>query len=131
MLTLMTSALLALAAQGAPAAPASSASEQETTIPFAAGGGIRNFEAGPAGSNIIFLQSRTLRWYRVTLSGPCLPDRTLQTLIFKTNGNGAFDRFSQIGSTRYPNRLCAVNSVVRSDPPPGQPGAKTSAKQAK
>ena len=130
MLTLMTSAALVLAAQAAPTA-APTVSAEETTIPFAAGGGIRNFEAGPAGSNIVYLQSRTLRWYRVTLSGPCLPDRTLQTLTFRTDVNGTFDRFSQIGSTRYPNRVCAVNSVVRSDPPPGQPGANKAAKTKK
>jgi len=130
MLTLLTSAALAFAAQIVPTPAATAVSGQETSIPFAAGA-IRNFQAGPVGSNIIYLQSRTLRWYRVTLSGPCLPDRTLQTLIFKTNGNGSFDRFSQIGSTRYPNRLCAVNSVVRSAPPLGQPGAKRTSKTHK
>ena len=127
MLTLLTTAALALAAQAAPATPA----PQETTIAFAANGGIHNFEAGPRGSGVVFLQARNLRWYKVTLSSDCLPNGAFQTLIFKTNVNGTFDRFSRIGSTRYPGRLCGVNSIVRSDPPPGQPGAKKAAKKAR
>ena len=42
---------------------------QETTIAYAGNGGIRNWESGPG--NVVFLQDRTYRWYRVELSGPC------------------------------------------------------------
>ena len=116
----MTSfALIALAlatpTQSAPVAP------KETVIHHAANGGIRNFQPGPPRSSVVYLQDRRLKWYRVTLTGPCLPDRSLQAISFKTDSTGTFDRFSQIASRRYPGRTCGVRSIVDSPAPPGQP----------
>lgn len=122
----MTLMILALALAGAvtPDVPPSPPSPpKETVIRDAGNGGIRNFQQGPAGSSIVFLQDRTQRWYRVTLSGPCVPDRSLQTILFRTDATGTFDRFSQIASRRYPGQVCGVRSIVASPPPPGQPGA--------
>ena len=95
----------------------------ETNIVDAGNGGIRNVEAGPPGSNLVYLQDRRLRWYAVKMSGPCLSDRALDTIGFSTDTTGTFDRFSQITSTRYPGRVCGVTSIVTSAPPPGQPGS--------
>ncbi len=111
----MLSLLLALAAAPRADVP------RETVIRYAANGGIRNVETGPPGSDIVYLQDRTLRWYRVTMTGPCLPDRSLQTIAFRTDALGTFDRFSQIVSLRFPDRACGVRSIVASDAPPAQP----------
>ena len=125
-MTRMIFALLALTA--ASPALAQIPLGTETTIPYAANGGIRNMQAEGSGSNIIYLQDRTQRWYKVVLSGPCLPDRTLDAISFKTDSNGTFDRFSQIRSLKNPERTCGVTSIVGSAPPEGQPGAPKSAR---
>ena len=96
---------------------------QETTIPYASPGGIRNIQPGSPDSSIVFLQDRRLLWYRVTLSGPCFPDRSLNQLGFRTNTDGQLDRLSTIYSLRPPARSCGVRSITASGPPPGQPGA--------
>lgn len=90
---------------------------KQTVIENAGGGGIRNVEQGPAGGNIVYLQDRTLRWYQVTMTGPCFPDRTQDTVIYRTGPDQRLDRFSTIASTRYPTRSCGITSILRSDAP--------------
>jgi hypothetical protein len=97
---------------------------QETTIPFASNGGIRNWEAGPPKSGIIYVQDRRLDWYRVEMSGPCIESRGGPlTVVYTTDNSGAFDRFSRLTFPDYAGRTCGVTSIKTSLPPPGQPGA--------
>lgn len=95
----------------------------ETIITFAGNGGLRDWQAGPANSDILYVRDRALRWYQVQLTGPYIKDRALDTLTYTTDANGTFDRFSQIMMRRYPNQVCGVRSVRTSLPPQGQPGA--------
>lgn len=97
---------------------------KQTVIQNAGDGGIRNVEQGPSGSNIVYLQDRTLRWYQVTLTGPCFPDRTQDTVIYRTGPDRRLDRFSTIASARYPTRSCGVTSILRSDAPRQQPAVR-------
>lgn len=111
---------LAAAGLALPAAAQVHTYGKETSIDFATGG-IREFEQGPEGSNIVYLQDRTLRWYQVTLTGPCFPNQTQDTAIYRASPNGRFDRFSSIASSRFPSRICGVTSILRSDAPPNRP----------
>lgn len=97
---------------------------KQTVIQNAGGGGIRNVEQGPSGSDIVYLQDRTLRWYQVTLTGPCFPNRTQDTVIYRTGPDRRLDRFSTITSARYPTRSCGITSILRSDAPPQQPSVR-------
>jgi hypothetical protein len=94
-----------------------------TTIPFASNGGIRNWEAGPPKSGIIYVQDRRLDWYRVAMSGPCIQSRGGPlTVLYTTDNGGRFDTFSKLTFPDYGNRTCGVKSITTSLPPPGQPG---------
>lgn len=93
----------------------------ETVIRNGASGGIRTTERGAPDGSVLYLQDRMLRWYRVTLSGPCFPDLPNDTLIYRTVSDDRIDRFTTIGSRRYPGRVCGVRSILRSDAPPQQP----------
>ena len=96
----------------------------ETTIPFAGNGGIRNWEAGPPKSGVIYVQDRRLKWYRVQMSGPCIQSKGGPlTVQYTTDNNGTFDTFSKLSFPDYGNRTCGVESIKTSLPPPGQPGA--------
>lgn len=98
---------------------------EETTIPYSAAGAIRQYVVDRDDHSIVDMQDSRMRWYRVKLSGDCLPPDNQATLITQTRGpNNRLDRFSLIGSSRYPGRLCGVDSIVNAVPPPGQPGAK-------
>jgi hypothetical protein len=113
-------AAIAAASVAVPAAAQKPPIGQETVIPFAANGGIRNFTRGES-ADIVYLQSRTNDWYRVTLTGPCLAADTLDTLLYSTDASGTLDRFSQLRSRRFPNQTCGVRTIVRSEPPPNRP----------
>ena len=125
----MTSALTAAFATAAFATSASAAQHQrpigkETTIAFASNGGIRNWEAGPPKSGIIYVQDRRLDWYRVEMSGPCIESKGGPlTVVYTTDNGGAFDTFSRLTFPDYGHRTCGVKSITTSLPPPGQPGA--------
>ncbi|TPG41008.1 hypothetical protein EAH79_07685 [Sphingomonas koreensis] len=121
-------ATLALAAasfaSGAVAADRHRPIGKETTIAFASNGGIRNWEAGPPKSGIIYVQDRRLDWYRVQMSGPCVESKGgPMTVRYTTDNNGAFDTFSKLTFPDYANRSCGVKSIQTSLPPPNQPGA--------
>ena len=79
----------------------------EVSIPFAANGGIRDWEA--EGSKSILLRDRANRWYRATFLGTCPRISYGQTLIFNTDAGGSFDRFSTIQSEYG---VCQIGSVV-------------------
>ncbi|MCM8731869.1 hypothetical protein ACFO8O_12950 [Hephaestia sp. GCM10023244] len=101
----------------------------ETRITFASGGGIRNWQAGPPESGILYMQDRTLKWYKVTLSGPCIETRVgPMTVVYTTDSTGTFDTFSRLTFPDYPGRVCGVKSIRTSLPPAGQPGAPKPAK---
>ena len=95
----------------------------ETTIQYASGGGLRDWQPGPPHSGIVYVRDRRLHWYQVTLTGPCVTDSALDSLHYTTDAIGQFDRFSRITVGRYPERTCGVTSIRASAPPPGQPGA--------
>lgn len=98
---------------------------QETTIAFASNGGIRNWERGPRGSGILFLQDRTQRWYQVQLSGPCLDYTNRPTLIYQTDPTGRLDTFSTISSVDRPQLRCSIKSIKHSLAPPQQKSRKS------
>ena len=79
----------------------------EVSIPFAAHGGIRDWEA--EGDKAILLRDRANRWYRATFLGTCPRIGYGQTLIFNTDAGGSFDRFSTIQSEYG---VCQIGSVV-------------------
>jgi hypothetical protein len=117
---ILKTALLGVALLGqAPGAPQG----KETVITFASGGGLRNWQPGPMGSRIVYVQDRTQRWYRVLLTGDCIrgPHST-QAFRYITDNNGQFDRFSQVSSRDTPGAVCGVTSIQRTTPPKGQPG---------
>lgn len=127
----MSKFLIATAALAIVLAPATASAQRsrvvvgkETTISYAANGGLRNWQAGPRGSNIVHVQDRRMRWYQVTLSGPCIRERSSFPLQFRTRNDGQFDRFSQVWSRDRPGAICGVKSIKTSLPPKGQPGYK-------
>ena len=89
----------------------------DTAIPFAANGGIRDWYA--AGEKAIYLRDRTGRWYLATFNGLCPNLSAAQTIQFKTDASGSFDRFSSI-ITEYGH--CQVGSVVASAAPMAKGG---------
>ena len=119
--------LIALAAIAAPAVAQHHRIGQETVIPFAAGGNLREWQRGGAQSDTLFVRDRTEQWYRVTLTGPCRFDRPLDTLSYTTDPTGTFDRFSRIRVARYPEQLCGVKSIQFSLPPAGHQGRRPKA----
>ncbi|HVI99260.1 MAG TPA: hypothetical protein VM657_09365 [Sphingomonas sp.] len=115
-----------IVAAGACAAPAQSERKigVETKIVNAANGGIRNWQAGPPKSSLLYMQDRTLKWYKVTMSGPCIQTRAGPvTVVYTTDNIGTFDRFSRLTFPDFGNQACGVKSITTSAPPPGQPGA--------
>jgi len=121
-----TSILIGLALSGtATALPAqqSRVIGEETTIPYSVAGAIRQYQVDRADHRIVYMQDARLRWYRVQLSGECLPPDNQATLITRSRGENRIDRWTLIGSSRYPGRLCGIDSIVTALPPAGQPGA--------
>ncbi|HEU4962215.1 MAG TPA: hypothetical protein VFT56_17635 [Sphingomonas sp.] len=90
---------------------------KETTIPFAAHHGLRDWEAGPT-RGLFYVQDYRRDWYRVRLSGPCIGNMASLSVAYTTSPTGAFDRFSQVFSTDFPHMTCSVLSIQTSLPPP-------------
>jgi hypothetical protein len=98
---------------------------EETVIDFAANGGITDWERDRSDRNAVFVRDRRNRWYRVTLSGPCLADfPSNNTMGYRTDPTGRFDRFSTVWSLRFPQQRCAVSSVKTSLAPPSRKSRK-------
>ncbi len=98
----------------------------ETVINFAANGGLRGWDPGEPRSGIVYVRDRRERWYQVTLTGPCVTNRSLDELTYTTDNTGTFDRFSRVKVGQYPNQVCGVTSIRNSLPPKGQAGYKPS-----
>lgn len=110
------SILFALAALAAPAqATAPEIGREVKRIPSAANGGISDWERGEDGSTVYLRASG--RWYRVTLSGPCIDFATSPRLLFRTHSDGSFDRFSTIAVANQPHRTCGVETIHHSANP--------------
>jgi hypothetical protein len=119
--------LAILAALAAASVPASAQISQkigaETTIPLNRAGGIRTYIVDQADPTIVHMQDQRQRWYRVKLSGACLPVDNQAALITRTRFDNRLDRQSFVGSNRYPGRVCGIDSIVNAVPPPGTPEA--------
>lgn len=89
----------------------------DTSIPFAANGGIRDWYSN--NNQSIYLRDRTGRWYLATFNGLCQNLPAAQTIQFETDASGSFDRFSSI-STEYGR--CQVGSVVHAQAPAAKGG---------
>src|SRR3546814_5595820 len=82
-----------------------------TKITNAGHGGIRNWQAGPPRSGILYMQDRSFKWYEVTMSGPCIESHAGPVaVVYTTDNNGTFDRFSNVtfpdfGQDRKSTRL--------------------------
>ncbi len=110
---LTLAAALAALPLAAAAAPARAPAQAQASIPFVNHGGIRDWRAGDA--DTLYVQDRGRTWYRAELMGPCLDLPFAQAIGFETRGVDRFDRFSTI---QVRGQRCAVQSLVRSDPPP-------------
>ena len=110
------SILLLLVALAAPAQDAPPEIGREVKrINSAANGGISDWQAGEDGSTV-YLRGPG-RWYRVTLSGPCIDFAMSPRLLFRTQSDGSFDRFSTIAVANEPRRSCGVKAIHRSGDP--------------
>ncbi len=99
------------------AAPAvSTAAPKEASIPFANHGGIYNW--GVVDNRTLLIQARNRKWYKATLFAPCSSLPFAQTIAFKTNPSGSFDKFSSIIVRR---QRCSLTSLVEIPPPVKKP----------
>ncbi|MBY8828639.1 DUF6491 family protein [Hephaestia mangrovi] len=111
-------ALLALSgATGALAAQHERPIGKETSIPFADHHGLRDWAEGPTDDQF-YVQDYRNDWYLVKLSGPCIGNMTALRVAYTTGPGGAFDLFSHVFSTDYPEMTCAVTSITTSLAPP-------------
>jgi hypothetical protein len=77
--------------------------------------GIRDWKA--VGSDTLYVQDARRTWYRASLFGPCLDLPVAQTIGFETRGVDRLDRFSFMVVR---GQRCALQSLVRSEPPPAK-----------
>ena len=110
-------AACAVSVGGCAAAPVQPLMVGDTSIPFAARGGIRDWHSDNDKS--IYLRDRAGKWYYATFNGVCPNLGAAQTMSFNTDATGTFDRFSSI-VTEYGR--CQVGSVVRSPAPAAKGG---------
>ncbi len=113
-LTAMAALGAALVPVSAPAAGQQAPRGEEVAIPFPRTG-IRTWHADT--DRILYVMDRSRRWYRVELMRPCQGIQYNYAIGFDTRGLSRFDRHSFILAR---GQRCPVNSVVRSDPPPGE-----------
>ena len=117
----IASAILALAALcGATAGSAKQPDRpigQETSIPFADHHGLRDWSKGPTDDQF-YVQDNHNDWYLVTLSGPCVGNMASLRIAYTTGPGGAFDQFSRVFSTNFPEMTCSVISIKTSLAPP-------------
>ena len=114
-LALAFSAPAQATAQAGPVMPV--AERPQVTISFAGNGGLRNWTKG-ADDSSLYVQDRTLRWYYVGLSGPCLRNVATTSIGYTTDSNGQLDQFSNVFDLTRPEQRCRVTSIVRTAKPP-------------
>ncbi|HUX72801.1 MAG TPA: DUF6491 family protein [Steroidobacteraceae bacterium] len=107
-----TSAPSASAATTAPAAP-------QAQIAFANHHGIYSWHV--LNDRTLLIQSEGGAWYKATLMSSCIELPFAETIGFKTNPDGSFDRFSAI---LVHHQRCPLTSLVRSAPPAKAAAAK-------
>ena len=90
---------------------------EETSIPYAANGGIRDWYSNNEMS--IYLRDRADRWYFARFSAPCPNLPATQGVRFETDASGTFDRYNSVISD-FAN--CQVVSIVRSAAPAAKGG---------
>src|SRR3546814_17274858 len=84
---------------------------------------IRNWQAGPPRSGILYMQDRSFQWYEVTMSGPCIESHAGPVaVVYTTDNNGTLDRFSNVTFPAFGTQSCGVQRNKTSHPPPRQPG---------
>ena len=114
----MIGIVIALAFGALASAPAQQTDEGETTISYAGNGGLRDWQRIEKEPRILYARDRAERWYRIAMTGPCGTRDASETIIYTTDSNGTFDRFSSISTARYPDQMCRVTSIRRTPPPP-------------
>lgn len=87
-------------------------SATQTRIPFASFGGIEDWRA--VSDELLYVEGRNDKWYRVELFAPCTGLRFDQAIGFVAEPTGSFDRFSSIV---VDGRECQVRSVTPGTPP--------------
>ncbi len=108
--------LLALALVAAPALAEPKPAKQ-ASIPFANHGGITDWQAD--GNATLYLQARNKSWFRADMAAPCVDLPFNETIGFKTNPDGSFDRRSAV--IMRGGRSCWVKSLTAVDGPPPKP----------
>ena len=92
--------------------PASAKPDGETAIPFASSNGIADWKV--SADNLVYIKAINGDWYLVRTMADCPRLYTARALGFVTRG-GQLDRH---GAILAEGHRCAVDSVVRSGPPP-------------
>jgi hypothetical protein len=111
----MSMVLLLAALASPPQDAAPEIGREVKRINSAGNGGISDWQAGEDGSTV-YLRGPG-RWYRVTLSGPCIDFAMSPRLLFRTHSDGSFDRFSTIAVANEPRRTCGVETIHQSADP--------------
>ena len=104
---------LLIAAPWLGAAP-SAVPGHSASLPFAADGGIRNWQAD--GTQGIWVQGTSGSWYYGRFSFPCSGLPFKETLRFKFSPGGALDRWSEVSTREAGN--CLFKSFETSAGPP-------------
>lgn len=86
--------------------PAPTSNSERVSIPFADRGGIQNFKV--IEDNVLLLEGRGKKWYRVTLFGSCQGLRFAQAIGYKTSPMGDFDDTSSI---IVEDQVCRVRTI--------------------
>ena len=87
--------------------------EGETSIPYINTANSVDWKV--ASDDTLYIQGPDNDWYFVRVQGPCPRLRTALSLGFETSAGGQLDRF---GAIRAEGTRCAIQSIVRSGPPP-------------
>src|SRR3546814_12220734 len=102
--SIVTALAAGIAAASAVAAPGQSQRKigVGTKITNAGHGGIRNWQAGPPRSGILYMQDRSFKWSEVTMSGPCLESPARPAPVGHTTAhNSKSDRSPHVTSPHF------------------------------
>jgi hypothetical protein len=85
---------------------------EEVSIPFAQFGGIDDWRAD--GTKALYVKGRGKDWYYATLMSTCQGLNFAQTIGFRNEASGSFDKFSTILVDGQP---CQLTSLTKSEKP--------------
>lgn len=88
---------------------------KDASIPFVNSGSIWDWSAD--GDSAIYIQDIHRQWYHATLMGPCIDLPFAQRVGFETRGIDTLDKF---GAIVVRHQRCAIQTMVKSDPPPSK-----------